>query len=173
MEQLDERFVWAQLVNSFLKLIFGFFFLFLPSAISFRTLIKEFDWEVSGSSFTLFMIFLFIVFSIIMFVLTYFEWKYYRFTLTEKTFNKEFGVIRKQYVSIPYGRIQNVDINRGLLERMFGLSTVTIQTAGASGFVTAEGRLPGISKERAFTLKEELLKKMNEVGSSKNTNSGM
>jgi uncharacterized membrane protein YdbT with pleckstrin-like domain len=61
-----------------------------------------------------------------------------------------------------------VDINRGLLARILGLSELQIQTAGASfsfntrnsmNAIFAEGALPGISKEEAETVREELVKR--------------
>ncbi|MDZ7726481.1 MAG: PH domain-containing protein [Candidatus Campbellbacteria bacterium] len=82
---------------------------------------------------------------------------FYRYELWEDEFRKEYGVINKKYASIPYDRIQNVDISRGLLQRIFGLSEIRIQTAGQSGLVIAEGSLPGLSKENAEDLRELLL----------------
>ena len=77
-------------------------------------------------------------------------------------------MIWKKYVTIPYERIQNVDIHRGLIARLLGLSDLNIQTAGASTMVYrgrggggfgAEGRLPGISCEIAEQLRDELVKR--------------
>lgn len=91
-------------------------------------------------------------------------YKYYRYELREDGFRKEHGVIWKKYVTIPYERIQNVDIYRGLLARIFGLSDLHIQTAGMSTGVGsygggAEGRLPGLSPEIAEQLRDELVKR--------------
>ena len=67
------------------------------------------------------------------------------------------GIIYKKYVSIPYDRIQNVDIHRSLLARILGLSSLRIHTAGVGGMASAEGNLPGVSTEVAEQLREELL----------------
>lgn len=95
------------------------------------------------------------------------RWSYnaYKFELTDGAFKKEYGVIRKRYVSIPYERMQNVNINRGLLMRILGLSSLIIQTAGYGGPRRgyfgfgrgAEGNLPGLSPERAEQLRERLI----------------
>ncbi|MEK6890549.1 MAG: PH domain-containing protein [Nanoarchaeota archaeon] len=86
----------------------------------------------------------------------------------------EQGIIWKKYSSIPYERVQNVDIQRGIIARMFGFSTVQIETAGQSGFggqhgirfgrggnrqYKSEGYLPaidvnGTEKIRAFVMKK-------------------
>lgn len=84
-------------------------------------------------------------------------YNFYHYELREDEFRKEYGVLNKKYASIPYDRIQNVDISRNLLQRIFGISEIRIQTAGQSGEVSAEGRLPGLSKEDAEDLREILL----------------
>ena len=94
-------------------------------------------------------------------------YKAYKYQLSEDAFKKEHGVIWKRYVSIPYERIQNVDIYRGILARVLGLSDFMIQTAGYAGFTRRggiggrepEGKLPGVSKERAEQLREELIRR--------------
>lgn len=84
---------------------------------------------------------------------------FYRFELTEEGFRKELGVITKKYVTIPYDRIQNVDIHRGILNRILGLSDLNIQTAGSAGTkgTGVEGRLPGLSCEDAEQLRDKLI----------------
>jgi len=87
---------------------------------------------------------------------------FYRYQLTDNAVKIEKGVIWKRYVSIPYERIQNIDIYRGLIARILGLSDVHIQTAGFSGgrgFAT-EGRLPGLDPKVAEDLREELVKRI-------------
>lgn len=86
---------------------------------------------------------------------------FYRYELTENGFRKEYGVIWKSYVTIPCDRIQNVDIYRGPLARILGLSDIQIQTAGMSnvGARFAEGRLPGLSLTDAENLRNELIQR--------------
>jgi membrane protein YdbS with pleckstrin-like domain len=76
----------------------------------------------------------------------------------------ERGIIWKRYSNIPYERIQNVDIHRGILARMLGYSTVDIQTAGfhmATGRGgMSEGHIPAVSKEGAERIREFLMKKI-------------
>ena len=91
------------------------------------------------------------------------QYRFYHYELREDGFRKEYGVITKRYVTIPYERIQNVDIYRGLLERILGLSALKVQTAGGSSInVGAEGSLPGLSHEVAEQLRDELVKRSRE-----------
>lgn len=99
-------------------------------------------------------------FSYLWAVLTYNNFQY---ELAEEGFKKEQGVIFKKYVTIPYDRIQNVDIYRGLLSRIIGLSDLQVQTAGFSMAgqygAASEGRLPALSKEVAEEIRSELVKR--------------
>lgn len=83
----------------------------------------------------------------------------YRYELGDIGFKKEEGVIMKHYVTIPYDRIQNVDIHRGIIARILGLSDLKIQTAGfsATGAASSEGRLMGLSQTDAEALRDELI----------------
>jgi putative membrane protein len=81
----------------------------------------------------------------------------YRYEFTKDRFNKESGVISKKYVTIPYSKVQNVDIYRGLTHRLLGLSSLNIHTAGVGGVAAGEGQLEGLSKENAVKLRDELI----------------
>ena len=83
----------------------------------------------------------------------------YGYELKSDRINIEKGVIWKKYVSIPYERVQNVDILRGPLARMLELSDLQIQTAGATHLVM-EGRIPGMTVEEAEKLRDEILAKV-------------
>lgn len=84
----------------------------------------------------------------------------YGYELAEEGFKKESGILIKRYVAIPYSKVQNVDIYRGIIDRLLGLSTLVIQTAGISGQVMSEGLLPGLSAQEAIKVREEILKKV-------------
>jgi membrane protein YdbS with pleckstrin-like domain len=43
------------------------------------------------------------------------------------------GVFWRKRVTVPLNKITNIDITQGPLERMFGIGTIHIQTAGAGG----------------------------------------
>jgi len=164
MQKLDSKVVWVFffrfLFAGLLPFIFLAFYLagFLASANLIRANLSYLWWLL------LFLI-LYAVFCWIWAKLTYRFWKY---ELTEDAFKKEQGVIWKKYVSLPYERIQNVDIHRGVIARILGLRDILIQTAGASAVVRgrsiygvgAEGYLPGLGKDVAEQLREELIKRV-------------
>ena len=150
MKQLDPKAVWLFFIQGFFgwMLFFFFFSLWIVPLILKIVLIQTILNLV---------VFLFIMTPIFSYIIARLSYHYYRYELTERGFTKESGIIWKKYVTIPYNRIQNVDINRGLIARLLGLSDVHIQTAGVSGVALAEGRLPGLSKDIAEQVRDEVL----------------
>ena len=96
------------------------------------------------------------------------DWAYrnWKYEFTHDSLKIEKGVIIKKYKSIPYERIQNVDITRGILARIAGFSTIDIQTAGYSAYAAkggvgqSEGHLPAVSIEGAEQIREFLMKRI-------------
>jgi len=78
----------------------------------------------------------------------------------------ERGIIWKKYSNIPYERVQNVDITRGIIARMLGFSSVNVQTAGYSvpvyngNRINSEGYIPGVNMQEAEKIREFLIKKI-------------
>jgi membrane protein YdbS with pleckstrin-like domain len=63
------------------------------------------------------------------------------------------GVLFRRQVAAPYGRLQLVDISRGPLSRLLGLSEVRIVTAAASTGMS----IPGIPAPEAEELRDHLI----------------
>lgn len=52
------------------------------------------------------------------------------------------GLLNKRVMFIPYGRITNLRINRGILERIFMLGSVEVDTAGTNTVEVVMGNIP-------------------------------
>ena len=97
--------------------------------------------------------------------MSYTRWLY---EINNKVIKVEHGIIWKKYTSIPFERIQNIDIQRGIIARMAGFSSVNIETAGKSGFgggqgnkqYHGEGYLPAIDAEGAEKIRILIMKKI-------------
>ncbi|MDA0563558.1 PH domain-containing protein [Streptomonospora sp. S1-112] len=63
-----------------------------------------------------------------------------------------YGVVTRQLVVIPYGRMQVVDVTSNLLEQSLGLATVRVRTAAT----TADTRIPGLPLDDAVRLRDRL-----------------
>lgn len=159
MQQLDPKAIWlffiGLILRWFILLIFLFFWFSLFFGVFFATAGQL---SLGPLKWLWIIIPVFLVFFWIWAKLTY---RFYRYELREDGFRKEYGVIRKKYVTIPYDRIQNVDIYRGLIARILGLSELSVQTAGATQVSRgsgAEGKLPGLSHEIAEQVRDNLVK---------------
>ena len=63
------------------------------------------------------------------------------------------GILFQRIVSVPYGRMQLVDVNRGPLARAFGLSELKFVTAAAATGVV----IPGLPELEAEELRDTLV----------------
>jgi membrane protein YdbS with pleckstrin-like domain len=62
------------------------------------------------------------------------------------------GVLFRQLVVVPYGRMQFVDVEAGPLHRAFGLATIQLHTAAAS----TDAQIPGLLPAEAARLRDRL-----------------
>lgn len=73
------------------------------------------------------------------------------------------GVFTKLEIAIPYRQVQNVEIERTLMQQMMGVSKVVIITAGTDNPATprdeSSSTMPVIDKEIAVGLQNELLRR--------------
>ena len=63
------------------------------------------------------------------------------------------GILFRSDTVVPFGRVQHIDVDRGPLERFFGLATITLHTAGTHN---ASVKLPGLLHETALAIREEV-----------------
>jgi membrane protein YdbS with pleckstrin-like domain len=64
------------------------------------------------------------------------------------------GVVWRRVINVPRTRVQHTDVSQGPIERSHGLSTLVVHTAGTDH---AQVALPGLSRENAFVLRDQLL----------------
>lgn len=62
------------------------------------------------------------------------------------------GVLFKELVVVPYGRMQYVDVTAGPLERRFGIAKVELHTASTA----TDAVIPGLPPEEAARLRDHL-----------------
>lgn len=83
-------------------------------------------------------------------VLRYRAWRY---ALEADALALERGVLTRVETAVPYVRVQHIDTHRGPVERLAGLSSVVVYTAGTRG---ADVTVPGLAPERARRLRDRL-----------------
>lgn len=89
------------------------------------------------------------------------SWLRYTYRLEQGELRIEYGIIVRKKRYIPLERIQSLNISEGVLQRLFGMVKVQIETAGAGG-EEAEAVLSAISKEEASLIGEYVTSSKNE-----------
>ena len=76
-----------------------------------------------------------------------------KYILRDDDFVFRRGIIFQRQVAVPYGRLQLIDVSRGPVARILGLSELRLVTASASSGVV----IPGIVRDRALSLRDHLV----------------
>jgi len=77
----------------------------------------------------------------------------WRFELQDDALYLERGVVTFVETAVPFVRVQHVDTQFGPVERVLGLSSVVVYTAGSRN---ADVRIPGLTPDRARRLQDTL-----------------
>ena len=100
--------------------------------------------------------------------------KNFHYKIAEDHIIIKHGVFTKIVATIPYSRIQNINIVNGVFDRMFKIFTVKIETAGSSvvaasaqkGHIRPEGYIPGLKNPEIIEKKiKEMMTKYSAVPS--------
>ncbi|MFQ3308450.1 MAG: putative membrane protein [Candidatus Nanohaloarchaea archaeon] len=92
----------------------------------------------------------------------YLYWRNFEYSIEEDGLKILSGVITKNDRDIPLKRIQNVDVNRNILQRVIGIAEVNVETAGGS---KTEAALKYMTYEKA----KEMQKQVRELKNRRKT----
>lgn len=81
------------------------------------------------------------------------------YSLRDKDILFRRGFFVSRITVVPFNRIQHASISRDVLDKMLGISSLEIFTAGGSG---SDIRIPGLPPELAKSLKESLAVKLSK-----------
>jgi membrane protein YdbS with pleckstrin-like domain len=81
------------------------------------------------------------------------EWERWSFEIGRNELNIGHGILTRHRSSVPYYRLQHVDITSGPIERALGVSKLVVRTAAAS----TDAVLPGIPTDQANELRDVIL----------------
>lgn len=161
MKQLHPGAKWQFRIGFYFVMIFLSFFIswfILPVLFAIFLLVSGGEaYLIAGLLAFLVYIVLVILFGEIYARLAYNNW-FYEFS--DDGLRLERGIIWKRYSNVPYERIQNVDIQRGVVARMLGFSSLIIQTAGYSATPYAEGYIPALERNEAEKLREFVMNRI-------------
>ncbi|PRW62898.1 PH domain-containing protein [Actinopolyspora mortivallis] len=85
-------------------------------------------------------------------VMPWWRYRVHRWETTESAVYTASGWISREWRVAPMSRIQTVDTARGPLQRVFGLSSVTVTTASAAGPLSIDGLDHRVAAELAELL---------------------
>lgn len=85
----------------------------------------------------------------------YFKARSYQFELRQEGVALEYGVFNRLHETIPYGEIQDIQVSRGLLERLLGLATVPIQPAAGRSQI-----IPALGAETAKEFRDQIFRRL-------------
>jgi uncharacterized protein len=96
-------------------------------------------------------------------------WAALRYWLQQKAFQRKAYAIREKDVLYrtgyiirtlhvcPFNRIQHCSVHSGLLERQYGLASISLFTAGSEG---SDVKIPGLKEETAASLRDFIMQKI-------------
>jgi len=155
-----------------LKGSIGYFLFYASSMILTFGLIYIFEASIQLEWFLL-MIFYFVLIPYVFYLIltVWYEFKYFKmfsFGVLENNLVIRHGVFNRVKATIPYSRIQNINITNGVFDRMYKTFTVKIETAGSSsvasanqsGHIRPEGYIPGLKDPNLIEnkIKERLMR---------------
>ena len=91
------------------------------------------------------------------YVMPFLEVPRMKYAVRLQDINYRRGVFSTKTTSAPFRRMQHAETNRGLLERMFDLASLSVFTAAGLAV-----QIRGLSPETAETLRDHVLKKISE-----------
>src|SRR5690554_2202101 len=86
------------------------------------------------------------------------------YLIREKDLLYKSGILVTTTTIVPFNRIQHIAVHEGMFSRMYGLASLEIYTAGGN---SSDLSISGIEREKAYAMKELLMKNLNtDIGKS-------
>ncbi len=104
---------------------------------------------------------------VILAAIAVFSYTNFTYKVDEDGLMIEFGIVHHKTISVPFGQVQNVNIEKSVIDRILNLSRISIETAGSAntqllqviGGYTAksEAYIPGLTYKDAARLQDILI----------------
>lgn len=153
---VHHSYVWLGSIRTVLLILFVAVVSSFSSLASLFTALDALD---AGEVTELFIVFGFIAAGLIVLIaiiviVQILSYKHLYYTLGSEEFSLYSGIFIKKRVHVPYSRVQSVDQHATLLQRIFGVCNVTIDTAGGSANKAIQ--VPYVTKQNAEMLRVDL-----------------
>lgn len=145
--------------KSYFKVIFiNFLLVFFPLLVG-LVLLHQFAFSDELKEYVIFIYLFFVAVFCFIFVYLKLGFKKRKYALREKDISYKSGLFVKKTTTVPFSRIQHVETDEKPISRVFGLSSLSVFTAGDS---SDDLVIKGITKETALKIKEFVSSKINE-----------
>lgn len=150
---------FSKIDKAYLKVIFiNFFLFFIPLLITLIVLqLYAFSDEIK--EYSIFICIGFFLFFGLILAYFIFSFPLRMYALRDKDISYKSGLFFKTLTTVPFARIQHIEIDEGPISRIFGLASLSVYTAGDS---SDDLEIRGINKEKALQIKEFLSTKVND-----------
>lgn len=149
-KNIEKRYLKVALLS-----LFSYFIILVPGVIIFtEKFLREKEPDLPIYIYTL-LVLLIILFTVNI-LLNFPKRKY---VVRDKDLSYKSGYFTRKMVTVPFSRIQHVEIDEGMFSRIFKLATLSVYTAGDS---SDDLEIKGLSKEKALQIKEFISSKINE-----------
>ncbi|MCG1035447.1 PH domain-containing protein [Polaribacter sargassicola] len=149
-KSINKKYLKVILINILLFFSVVLIGLFLADYFSFFN-------KISSYTYLIYMVFT-LVFIITCFI-TYVGFKKRKYAIREKDVSYKSGIFFKKITTVPFSRIQHIEVDEGPVSRFFKLASLSVFTAGDS---SDDLEIKGITKIEALEIKEFITKKINE-----------
>lgn len=145
--------------KSYFKVItINFFLFFIPFLVGLIVL-HRFAFTEEVIEYIIFIYAFFFIFFGFIFVYLLLSFPLREYALREKDISYKRGLLVKKMTTVPFTRIQHVEIDEKPISRLFGLSSLSVYTAGDS---SDDLEIKGIQRETALQIKEFISTKIND-----------
>ena len=80
--------------------------------------------------------------------------------LRQRDISFKTGVFFRDWITVPFTRVQHCELSRGILDRSFGLAELRVYTAGGS---SSDISIPGLKDDIAIKLKDFVISKIRDL----------
>lgn len=119
----------------------------------------EFFLKEEIPNFTLYFYILFFSLFTIIYIVFTIGFKKRKYAVREKDISYKSGILFKKTTTVPFNRVQHIEIDQGPISRLFKLATLSVFTAGDS---SDDLKISGLLKEDAIKIKEFISFKIDE-----------
>lgn len=81
------------------------------------------------------------------------RWRRWGYAFTGRELHVAHGWLVHVHTVVPVSRVQHIDVSQGAFERIFGVSTLSLHTAGTEASVVV---LPGVTRDTAEDIRDAI-----------------